>query len=449
MKRLDTINLIKSIEEKIQLHELYLQAISAEKSGNYAQAKELYTSIVQSVGLGYKDIAAKLAEVNSKLSLARNTQILKNVYQKALNLEKSGAIDEAIQFYQNINIEGGYKDSQLRYNRLVQQKSDTRRNTKLERLYLQAINAEKELNWLEASIAYEEIISIYPKFKDSQKRLREANRHVSENQSETLLARFYAEGLAAKKRKDFSKARILFLKIYNINPQYEDAKSLLAEIEGNISELKLAQPDKSQKTNPELEHLYSRAENEIKIKNWRRAIVELEKIQITQKGYRSVDTLLTYCKKQLFGLDEPEQKPEKEAGSRMALAFVISCIVLVPFLGYIAISPAVKVRLYLARKNFAAAAAIYEHILEKHPNRIRVLPMLANIYLMAGRKDDQAIKIYKMIMQLNLIPEHQPQISSILTQNYLTERQTTDADGIHLLEEALASEYKKKSEENS
>lgn len=449
VKRLDTVNLIKNIEGKIQLSELYRQAVTAQDAGKSTQAKELFTKVMQSGGTGYKDVAARLEAVNSDLSHLRSNQILESVYHKALNLEQSGAIDNAIQFYQNINLEGGYKDSKQRYANLVKQKSDAELTMKLERLYSQGLAAEKGLKWIEATIAFEEIISINPKYKDSQKRLHEANRRVSENQSETLLARYYAEGIAAKKRKDFDKARTLFIKISKINPQYEDAKVLLEEIDAEINELKLANPRKDHQDNPELKHLYTRAENEIKIKNWRRAIIELEKIQIIDKGYRGSDTLLTYCKKHLFGLDEKEQKKEKTAGSRLALTFVISCIVLIPFLGYIAISPGVKARLYLARKNYTAAAAIYERILQKHPNRIRVLPMLAQIYLLAGRCDNQALKVYKMIMQLNLCPENQPQISTILTQNYLTESQTADADGIHLLEEALASEFKKNNEENS
>ncbi len=448
-KRLDTANLVGQIEEKAELNEKYLQAKTAQADGDYIKAKTIYTMILQSVGTGYKDVAAQMVKVNEKLSNARNFQILENVYQKALAFDKRGKIENAMKFYQNIILEGGYKDSQQRFDRLVKRKAETERETRLERAYQQGLEAEKELNWITASMAYEEIIAINPKYKDTQKRLREANRRANQNQSETLLARFYGEGLAAKNRDDYTRAHTIFLKICRINPNYEDAKSLLAEIEGKISASKLANPEEGHPSNPVLESLYTNAENEIKIKNWRRAIVILEKIQIIDKGYHGSDTLLTYCKKNLFGLDSNEPKNENDTSTRVALAFVISCIVLVPFFGYVVISPAVKVRIYLARKNYAAAARIYERILQKHPNRIRVLPMLAHIYLLAGRQDEQAIKIYKMIMQLNLSPEHQPQISSILTQNYLTESQTADADGIHLLEEALASEYKKKNEENS
>jgi hypothetical protein len=64
---------------------------------------------------------------------------------------------------------------------------------------------------------------------------------------------------------------------------------------------------------------------------------------------------------------------------------------------------------------------------------------LANIYLLLGRHDEQALKIYKAILQLNIATPKRDEINTIVAQNYLTEGRT-DSDAIEVLENALKAE---------
>ncbi|KAA3616097.1 MAG: hypothetical protein DWQ05_10130 [Calditrichaeota bacterium] len=447
VKRVETVVLIKSIEQQINLRAIYTEATKAQKAENFSKAKELFDSILQTAGSKYKDVGERLSQVNAEISSNQNTQILENVYNKAVALEENGKNKAALRLYKNINFEGGYKDSAIRFENLAAQIDKIEQETELNRLYSQGIAAAEESNWFEAWVAFEEIIGKNPQFKDVPLRLAEAKLQVNKNQSESLLARFYAEGLAAQSRGELIKARTFFLKICKIDPNYEDAQILLEDLESKISEKKLTNSRDARISNPELEKLYLSVEKEISLKNWKRAIVLLEKIQIIEKGFLQSDTLLTYCKRQLFGYGD-DSKANLESDSDLFLSSVILSIILVPLLGFLAVSPALRVRFLLAKKKYVAAAQIYEKILIKHPNRINIFPKLAHIYLLAGRKDDQAIKIYKMIMHLNLSAEYHSQISSILTQNYISETNTADADGIHLLEAALADEFKKKNKDD-
>ncbi|MCA9733216.1 MAG: tetratricopeptide repeat protein [Deferribacteres bacterium] len=443
------VNLMLKIEAEVSKQNSYQRAVRAYDLGDFEQAKVLFDSLLQIAGNNFKDVASRLEKINKELSKKQNTQIIESVYQKALDHEKNNRIEQALKYYQNILSESKYKDTEQRYQRLLTLKQKQDEESDLDRLYTQGLKATQEQRWIDASIAFEEIVEINPTYKDSQKRMQQINKEINKNQSESVLARYYADGLAAKAQKDYTKAHIIFMKLCNIDPNYEDARELLQEVENKVAQMKLDRPEEVAKSNPELVKLYNNAEQQIKLKNWHRAIVELEKIQIMERGFLQSDTLLTYCKMQLLGYTGESDKKSEEADSSMLIGFIIASIIMVPILGFVVVSPSMKVRYLISKKKYAEAARIYEKILQKYPNRISVLPMLAQIYLQAGRTDEQAIKIFKMIIQLNLSPEYHHQISSILTQNYLTTNQTTDAEDIHLLEAALADEYKKKNQESS
>jgi hypothetical protein len=73
---------------------------------------------------------------------------------------------------------------------------------------------------------------------------------------------------------------------------------------------------------------------------------------------------------------------------------------------------------------------------------VKLYSALANIYLLLGRNDENAIKVYKMVLQLNLNTRHRDEMSTIVAQNYLTEGRT-DSDAIEVLESALKAEQRR------
>jgi tetratricopeptide (TPR) repeat protein len=102
--------------------------------------------------------------------------------------------------------------------------------------------------------------------------------------------------------------------------------------------------------------------------------------------------------------------------------------------GFLAFSPKVRVRYHLWYRDYAAAARFYERILERHPGRVKHYSALATIYLLQGRRDDQAMKLYKTVLQLNLAVHGRERINSIVGGKYLTE---TDSDAMKVLKKAL------------
>jgi tetratricopeptide (TPR) repeat protein len=120
---------------------------------------------------------------------------------------------------------------------------------------------------------------------------------------------------------------------------------------------------------------------------------------------------------------------------------------LFPAAGFVVFSPATRARLHLLRGNYIAAAQLYEKILQRRPGRVKLYSLLANIYLLMGRQDEQALKVYKAILQLNIATHKRDEINTIVAQNYLTEGRT-DSDAIAVLESALKAERLKLNQGN-
>jgi len=95
-----------------------------------------------------------------------------------------------------------------------------------------------------------------------------------------------------------------------------------------------------------------------------------------------------------------------------------------------------------AAGDLLAAAQIYEKILLRHPERVRLYPILANLYLLLRRQDEAAMKIYKAILNLNIATQKHEEINALVAQNYLAEGRT-DSDAIAVLESALKIERRK------
>ena len=104
--------------------------------------------------------------------------------------------------------------------------------------------------------------------------------------------------------------------------------------------------------------------------------------------------------------------------------------------------PAARARILLLQGDYAKAAQIYERLLGRRPTRLKLYPVLANIYLLEGRTDEQAIKVFKMILQLNLLTHRRDDINAIVAQRFLSEGRK-DHDAINIMEDALLIEMRK------
>jgi len=205
-----------------------------------------------------------------------------------------------------------------------------------------------------------------------------------------------------------------------------------------------------------LDSLYQSALAAMNKTDWRRAAFNLEKIQLLQPNYREVVDLLARTRVNLAAAEKPKvtAAPQKNTGPYVfvggaiaALGAFIALIVL-PFIGVILVSPTARVQYHIFRGHYAEAAQIYEKLLARRPGREKFYPALANLYLRLGRRDEAALKVYEIALQLDLAGRNREEINSIVSNNYLTKGRT-DASVIEVLENALKAERLKQNKRKS
>jgi tetratricopeptide (TPR) repeat protein len=191
------------------------------------------------------------------------------------------------------------------------------------------------------------------------------------------------------------------------------------------------------------EALYEEALLAMARADWPRAAAVLEQLRSMQPNYRDAIDLLVQARVNLAKA-EAAGVDSASAGRRTYLnaGLAFAGLILLSALGVLGFSPAARARLHLLRGNPAAAAQIYERMLQRHPERVKFYLPLAHIYLALGKRDERAMQAYKTILHLNLATRNREEINSIVAQKYLTEGRT-DSDAIAVLEDALKTERRK------
>jgi tetratricopeptide (TPR) repeat protein len=197
-------------------------------------------------------------------------------------------------------------------------------------------------------------------------------------------------------------------------------------------------------TEVELDSLYTEALILMDNKDWMQAIVHLEKLRLIKSDYRDVEALLVETRANLSKNDAlPISRPEASNSSNLVLiGGGILAMIFLPLIGFVLLSPMARARIYLLQGNYTAAALIYENALMRNPGKLKLYPRLAHIYLLSGRNDDNAIKIFRTVLKLNLETNERHEMNSIV-RNYLKAGRPEDEDAISVLESALKAEQQK------
>ncbi len=127
------------------------------------------------------------------------------------------------------------------------------------------------------------------------------------------------------------------------------------------------------------------------------------------------------------------------SGTLFNLAGAMAALGMLIWLGFIVFSPTARARWHLFRCNYTTAAEIYERLLARHPGRLKLYCILAEIYLLLPRNDAQALKVFKKVMQFNLDTPNREEIDTIVVQSYL-KNDSADAEAVTVLENALRAE---------
>lgn len=180
--------------------------------------------------------------------------------------------------------------------------------------------------------------------------------------------------------------------------------------------------------------------------DWTNAVVNFEKLHWLQPGYRNLDIQRERAWEKLKKFHAAENAALLNGRDKTILSLSLTGLALLLLWGAIFIWPYARAYCRLRRGDDHGAAQIYEKIIREHPQRVKVYPSLAGIYLRLGREDDPAMKVYKAILRQNLAAPNRPEINRVVAQKYLAldftdEKAIKDDDIIPVLEEELLNLY--------
>lgn len=439
--RLKFANLILAVEKAQQLQALYDQAQQARQAGHLAEAQAKLAEIV-AADANFRDAQEQYLGLQAKQKADTDKAAFNALYEEAHKLESAGKIELAVATYEKLVSQAVvFKDARTRLQNLQQELETRRSQEALETQYTSGLAALKARDWARAIILFEKILQTDAGFRQARQRLREAQSSLDRENSETVLARFYAEGLTAMNEGDIRAALVAFEKVHKINQDYRDVASLLAEAEEMMAKGPALRAPRTAML--EQDSLYRAAQAAIQQEHWTEAVKLLERLQAAAPDDPVLIDLLAQARANLRLVVPPAPAAALRSGPPILLiSSALMALLMLPVIGFFALSPTLRARIALMRGDYNRAEQIYEKLLQQHPGRLKLYPSLANIYLLTGRRDEQALKVYKTILQLNLITSNRDEINAAVAQTYLSQGRM-DADAIKVFEDMLQAEYRK------
>lgn len=402
---------IQLAENKKNLDDRYNDSLSLMRTERYEDALRLLREILQT-DPNFKDTASKLAEATSLGQQSNTNKRLASLYSQAMKKSQAGEINEAIGIFREVaNIDPDYKDVELRLQQLQNQR---RRTAPVSNNSSIAMNDRPE-----------RVGNLQPPVPIL------TNGRSAAIASEPL----YDEGVGFLKGRDWQAALDSFEKLKSTKPNYRDLDDLIQSARDS-----LAHANQSEST-----RLYEDGLAALQNGDWKNAAEAFEKVQRRHPGFQDVKNKLADAR---FNLNKKGQQkvmhhsvPDGSLNLATAAGVAVALLTL-PILGIFVFSPMTRARLYLLQSKYDRAAAIYEKLLARSPGKIKLYPMLAQIYLLENRRDERALKIYETIVRQNILTNKREAINSILAAHYLHQGRT-DSSAIQILEKELDTKMRK------
>jgi len=414
----------------------YVQGTNYLKSGQYDDAIDALTRVVKT-SPNYKDSLQKLAE--AQRSKDRQTKIdnLSDVYARGFGyMQREDWGNAIIAFKQIEQVEPNYKDvkakladSRVKLDQSLQQEI-------YEKIYTDGLSDYRKGNWVNAIVAFEKVRAWNPNYKNVDRMYRDAQNRVNQEGESTAKNRYYIQGKAYLNSGNWEAAITSFKQLTTMDKNYRDVQFLLQQAQAGLeNEAKVKQ----------LDNYYAEGVDHYNNGDWLKAILAFEKIQQIDPNYKDVSEKLLSTQN---NLNDPEivdlsenisinaTNSKQENGNWVFIGAALS-VLLVPLGVVFFFVPTTRAKWLLRQGKCQKAALIYESILMKKPNKTKLYPSLANIYLLLNRNDDTARKVYEIALQMNINPQLRQRLDEITNKQYLTQSESND---VASLEEKLRKE---------
>ncbi len=383
------------------------------------------------------------------IQLAKNQQKIDTLFQQGMASVQNQKLSEATNIFDEIiALSPGHEEAAKQLDRLNSQLAQRKeqRDEQIQPLYKQAKIYMNEGNWTEAIKYLQRIKNIQQDYIDVNKLLSQAQESQYQHLlNEQKIVSLYAKGTENFQGGNFTLALAHLEKVAELDPDYKDVQS---RIQAARWEMKRASDltDRSSKdldgTFPEfnddfqfnsntyssgdlnsqqfvaqrsqqldaaidsqlVHNYYEEALDLMEKQQWQGAIIYLEKTKLIKPNYKSTDFLLNHAKQNIEIMEMTAGK-ESSTGSKQGSPFtlifaLLASIVALP-VAILSISPASRAKYFILLRKYDRAREIYERMLSKKPNNIKLYITLANIYINENRVDEVAVRIFERAIQYN------------------------------------------------
>ncbi len=287
----------------------------------------------------------------------------------------------------------------------------------IEEEYAFARSALDSRDWVRALVALEMVLASNPSYREANELLIAARRGLEQDSTEARLARFYVKGMQAKRAGDYNQARQTLRAINQAQSNFRDVAAQLEELERELQTPLRARDDSFVLEVP-ADSLQATARVAVAQQEWKKAAAiysqleawDPENLTLRKEAEKArVNLLIAQT-----GLARVEAQSRGRHWRQMAL--LMSCILVLLLLLALAFSFQLRVRYFLLRGRLRRAAQLYESALLRAPQRFKLYPPLADLYVRTHRTDAAAMKVFKTIQQLNLPTPHRAAIDALVAQ---------------------------------
>lgn len=442
-------NLIDLAQKAQRVEGLYARATTEETNNKLQTALSLYQEIM-AISPEFRDVSKRVAALENKLDAQRQAQNLTQMYAQALEYDNRGELGAAIALYENLfKSNPDYEDVRVRLRVAKNRLNANHRDQELAGRYSEAMQAMRSDNLTRAIVLFEEIVKQAPDYRDTGRQLDMAKKRIENKTAEAVVQRYYQDGVSDLLRGENLPALNAFKKVAAIDPDYKDVAEKISEAESRLFDaVEAAQKTQSQNARfaARADSLLQTAESLIAERDWQEALITLEQANTLNPKNEKVIQYLAETRTRL-----DVEQANRVAASRNGLGHIlvvaggaIAVLVVLPLAGAFFLVPTMRMRYFLMIGNLARAASIIERQLEQNPGRLKLYPILANIYLLEKRDDERAIKVYRTVAQLNLATQNKQAIDAMLANYYMVESGEADQEAIKILEERLQDELRQR-----
>ncbi|MFQ5630079.1 MAG: tetratricopeptide repeat protein, partial [bacterium] len=441
-------NLIGLAEKAQQLQNLYTRATTEESKGQLDSALVFFEQIYQS-DPAFGNVEQKISQLRSRLVAENAKKSVAPLYEQATRYEKRGKFEAAIAVYESVLSKfPNDKIAQRKLEKARQNFLIRSRQRMLKSMYAAGMKALQKDDLTRAIVAFEEILALDANYKDTGQRLAAARKKIESKTTEAVVFRQYDDGMKAWNDGRYEQALSAFKKAQTIDPRYEDVAVKIAKVEqklreqGNdISGIYLPKEIHAKK-----DSLFEIADAMVEKQKWHAALNAYEQIRtISPEDVIAIEQIAQLRAKLNVAASQTVQSGHDGFGKIILFAGgAVAFLIILPLVSAFTFAPTVRMRYFLMVGNLLRAANIIERLLDQNPGRLKLYPILANIYLLNQRRDAKAIKVYRTVARLNLARQNKQAIESMLAQYYMVESGETDQEALRILEDRLQDELRKR-----